>query len=335
MERAAKNEDERNREKIILLKRVFGGILSLKIGKELKEPYCSKFGETGYDSESHYFEEGKAIYKVAEAIADSQLIEFSQKYNDKLSAYSDFLGKYYTYDSAIKELKIESRWPILKEDVEKVYAKHGKAALATIRAILECLDLGFKWDNYLHIQSRAKELGAGKDWRGSLTDLEMTKLVSRHKGDVSISEELIPFAEEIVESWERRPVFVKEKKVKVSKHGVLTDLISAYPSEVFGEKLTLIKKKFRLSSGDEVDLILEDIGGKHLLVEVKPVFEEKATSQILRYKDEYSKEANIPKKMIRIAIVNAKEIDKKFLDVAQELKIEVFRVKISGEKLAT
>jgi hypothetical protein len=190
-----------------------------------------------------------------------------------------------------------------------------------------------KWDNYLYIQNIAKDLGCGKGWRNALTDLEMIGVISRHKGDISIPEELLSFVERILEKWKKRSLPVTEKPIKISKHKVLENLVACFPSEVFHEPMRLFKNPFKLNSGDEIDLVLIDTSGKHVLIEVKPEYEEKAVSQLLRYKYEYSSQVDIDKKDIRLSIVCSKEIEEKFLKALKESGIEVYYLKITGEKI--
>jgi hypothetical protein len=333
-------EEEKIKERVILLKRAFdavaytkGQVSLLQVGKELGDEYCSRFGESGYDSNYNRCDENEVVNRVARKMDDQELLKIFEKYKDKLKPYYDFKGKYYTYIGNKQEFRIGSEWSSL--EMEKLFTKYGKDVSSLLEACFKVIvEMNKEWDNYLYIQNIAKDLGCGKGWRKALTDLEIIGVISRHKGDVSIPEELLPFVKGILEKWQKRPLPASEKPIKISKHKVLEDLVACFPSEVFHEPMRLFKNPFKLNSGDEIDLVLIDASGKHVLVEVKPEYEEKAVSQLLRYKDEYSSQVGIDKKDIRLSIICSKEIEEKFLKALKENGIEVYYLRVMGEKIS-
>jgi hypothetical protein len=334
-------EEEKIKERVILLKKAFdvvvyieGQVSMLQIGKELGDEYCSRFNERGYDSNYNRCDENEVVNRVARKIDDQQLLKIFEKYKGKLKTYYDFKGKYYTYIGSKQEFRIRSEWPSLEVEMEKLFTKYGKDVSSLLEACFKVIvEMDKKWDNYLYIQNIAKDLGCNKGWRKALTDLEIIGVISRHKGDIGIPEELLPFVNEILEKWKKRPLPISEKPIKISKHKVLENLVACFPSEVFQEPMRLFKNPFKLNSGDEIDLVLIDASGKHVLVEVKPEYEEKAVSQLLRYKDEYSSQVGIDKKDIRLSIVCSKEVEEKFLKALRENGIEVYYLRVIGKKI--
>jgi len=189
-------------EKKLLLDRLRYSGLVLKLGKEIGEPYCLQFSDSGYDQNYGYFNHEEAIPKVAERIADDQLVSFFAKPKTRHEVGKvTFMGKFYTLKNG--ELKLESEWPSIQAGLLRLAKKHGD----TLRAVLEAchkvvIEMDERWDNYLKIQSVAKESGADKGWRNALTDLELEGVVARRKGDIQIPAEVAPLVREFLDEFE-------------------------------------------------------------------------------------------------------------------------------------
>ena len=190
----------REEERRILLKRVFPAEELLKIGRQIGDSYCSQFDERGYDKEYKRFSEEEVVNRLSKLLSDQQILEFARKHKDNLYDYSDFKGKYYTYNSKSRELKLQSSWPELEAEVKRLIQKHGENARAFLRACyFVCVEVGKRWKNYYHIQSKAREFGMKRGWMTMLVDFELASVIKRHRGDISIPEELIPFIRRFIE----------------------------------------------------------------------------------------------------------------------------------------
>jgi len=320
-------------EKKKLLKTLFDDLTLLMIGKEVGDEYSKGFSEQGYDVNYKRFDADQVASNVAAKASDLQLMEFSVKYSNKLQTYRSFFGYFYTYFADKKQLKIGNEWNLIKSRLEEIYKKHGKTAYGTLKACYEVYSVqNKKWDNYLFIQSVAAEIG-GKGWRKTLTEMEMAWIVDRHKGDVRIPEELSPLVKKTLEEWEKRPVPLALESIKISRHEALQKLVEAYPHQILGEKLTLLKTDLKLSDGDEIDIVFIDSSGNHVIVDIKTNYEESAVGQLLRYKEKYSGERQVDAQKIRMAIACSKEIDQKFVDVVKGVGIELYQIAISAKKL--
>ncbi len=186
-------QSEKEYERRLLLRRIFPAEKLLEIGKQIGDPYCVQFDERGYDKNYRRFSEEEVISRLSNALSDEQILDFSMKYKDSLSPYRDFLGNYYTYDSKQKEVKLKSSWPKLQREIERLIQKHGENARAFLKACYYvCVELDRKWDNYYHIQSKAREFGMVKGWLTMLADFELAGVIIRRKGDINIPEEIAP-----------------------------------------------------------------------------------------------------------------------------------------------
>lgn len=197
-------------EKKLLLKRIFptpyagyeDTLALFKIGRKLGDQYCLRFDERGYTPTYERFDSEQVVERVAELISDQDLLRYAKEFKEKLSEYSDFKGKYYSYFPKSKELKLESEWHSLKAEGDKMFHKHGNAFIAVLGACWEAnVKLDKKWDNWWIIFSIAKEHGLEKGWLTILADLERIRLIERHKGDIRIPEERIPLIEAILKKY--------------------------------------------------------------------------------------------------------------------------------------
>jgi hypothetical protein len=208
---AARPFDEGKRaELVLLLRKMFDGITTLAIGRELHEAYCLQFNETGHDKDYKYYDEGLAANGVANSILnDEQLLTLCVTYKDKMRSFWDFSGKYYTYLAKTKELKLQGAWPSFERILEDLLTKHGKATYAVLRAYVELRkDYGI-WSacDYNQLAYGAKEL-SGRGWRQALIGLEVEGVIEKRgsgkrPGERSIAPELIPLVQHVLSKWEK------------------------------------------------------------------------------------------------------------------------------------
>ena len=187
-------QSEKECERRLLLRRILPTEKLLEIGKQIGDSYCLQFDERGYDKNYRSFSEEEVISRLSKVLSDEQILDFSIKYKDSLNPYRDFRGNFYTYDSKKREVKLESSWPKLQKEIERLIQKHGENARAFLKACYHiCVELNRKWDNYYHIQSKAREFGMVKGWLTMLADFELAGVITRHKGDIDVPEEVAPF----------------------------------------------------------------------------------------------------------------------------------------------
>jgi len=203
------DNEEKKTERSLLLRRMFDGQTILTIGRELQDPYCMQFSETGYDKNYKYYDEKTLATAVANITTDGQLLNFAQTYAGKLKPYQNFFGKCYTYNARTKELNLESTWEGFEKTLESLLLKHGKATYAVLRAYLDLREDYETWSecDYNRLAYRAKEL-AGKGWKQALIGLEVENVIEkrgsgRTPGKRSIQPEMIPLVERVLSKWER------------------------------------------------------------------------------------------------------------------------------------
>lgn len=124
---------ERNEmdERELLPKKVryFDDIL-LKLGKEIREPYCLQFDDKGYDSQYNRFSESTDIPKIAERVTNDQLLSLFSS-SDIVNHYT-FVGRFYTWRNG--GLTLRSEWPSIKQKLASLLSKHGDSLLAVLKA---------------------------------------------------------------------------------------------------------------------------------------------------------------------------------------------------------
>jgi len=201
---------EKTAERRILFRKVFQPLILLKIGREIGDTYCLQFNENGYDKNYNYYKEDDIISRLAEGLSDDQLVEAVRTNPEAAYSYSRFVGKYYTFDNAKRELTVGSAWPEILSRLEEVFRKHGRAAWAVLKAYLELREDRSAWSScdYNRLQYAAAEL-AGAGWRKALIALEIARVIDkrgsgRRPGERSIALEMIPLVENVVQDWEKR-----------------------------------------------------------------------------------------------------------------------------------
>lgn len=236
------SSEEQQTERALLLRKVFDGRTILAIGRELQEPYCVQFNESGWDKDSKYYDEKIAAINVSKAITnDEHLLAFSVKYKDKLSPYWNFYGKFYTYNAAKKELKLEGSWQLFEQKLENLLSKHGMATYAVLKAFIELRKDYGAWNacDYNQLAYRAKEW-AGNRWKQALTALEIDSVIEkrgsgRRPGERSMPPELVPLVQQVLSRWKKRetpPSIRKKPTIELAKSTeAIWDIFISHASE--------------------------------------------------------------------------------------------------------
>lgn len=200
--------DSRSSELKILLEELKYSDMLLNLGKEIGEPYCLQFNDSGYDQQYNRLDLSSAIIKIAEKVTDDELVAFFSKSPAK--GYT-FLGNFYTMRDG--KLTLGTEYPAIKDRLVKLAAKHGDNLAAVLQACYTvCVEKDKQWKNYLHIEATAKEFGAAS-FRTIITDLELAEVLVRHKGDIKMPRELAPLVQEFLKEFqteEDQPVEIKE-----------------------------------------------------------------------------------------------------------------------------
>ncbi len=226
--------DNRNSELTILLNELKYSDLLLKLGKEIGEPYCIQFNDSGYDQQYNRLDLNTAITRITEKITDDELVSFFSK--NPARGYT-FLGDFYTMRDGT--LSQSTEWPTINERLAKLAAKHGDNLAAVLQACYTvCIEKEKQWKNYLHIEATAKELGAA-NFRTILTDLELAEVLVRHKGDIKMPLELAPLVK----------TFLEEVHTEESPVDEIEDEPVAIPDDMFDVVVghDRLKKLFSLS----------------------------------------------------------------------------------------
>ena len=226
--------DDRMAERKLLLEELRYSNVILKLGKEIGEPYCLQFNDDGYDQQYNRFDNRIAIPKIVDAVTDDRLVSFFS--NNPATGYS-FKGQFYTLRDGA--LALDTDWPAIKESLWRLAGKYppGSAAAVLVACHEVCVKMNKQTNNYLHIQSVSRDLGA-TNFREVLTDLELAGIVIRHKGDIRIPPELIPLVEEFLKECyeEMKPEQVEEEhRVEIPED--LFEVIEGY-----GDVKALVKR---------------------------------------------------------------------------------------------
>ncbi|WP_324664292.1 hypothetical protein VLL09_04935 [Dehalococcoides mccartyi] len=200
--------DSRSIELKILLEEIKYSDVLLKLGKEIGEPYCLQFNDSGYDQQYNHLDLSTAITKITEKVTNDELVSFFSRYPAR--GYT-FLGNFYAMRDGT--LTLGTEWPTIKDRLVKLAAKHGDNLAAVLQACYTvCIEKDKQWKNYLHIEATAKELGTA-NFRAIITDLELAEVLVRHKGDIKMPRELAPLVQEFlkeIHTEEDQPVEIEE-----------------------------------------------------------------------------------------------------------------------------
>lgn len=198
-------------ERKLLIKRIFPTpyagyehMLPLfQICRDMKDLYCLNFNENGYTADYKSFKSEEVISRAAKLLTDDRLLYYVERYKDKLSAWSDFKGKYYTYEPKTRSLKLESEWEKLKTMLDEFFENYSKDGKAVLSAIWEAnVKRDKKRDNWFIIKTLAEDkYGLKKHWLKIISRFEIIGIIERHKGDIWIPEELIPLVGNVLQRW--------------------------------------------------------------------------------------------------------------------------------------
>jgi Holliday junction DNA helicase RuvB len=190
-------ETDRITERKLLLEELKYCNVVLRLGKETGEPYCLQFNDDGYDKQYSRFDNATAIPGIAEKVTDEQLVSFFSK--NAVKGYT-FKGRFYTLKDGV--LVPETDWPSIKDSLIGLGGKHPPGSVAAVLhdCYKECVEMGRESNNYLHIQTVARDLGA-TNFGNVLTGLELAEAVIRNKGDIRIPSERIPLVEAVLNEF--------------------------------------------------------------------------------------------------------------------------------------
>lgn len=190
--------DDKENERRLLLKRIFTPYAStenllFRICKESGDEYCLKFEDTGLTKNYEKCDDEQVVMRTAKLLTDDNLLTYCEKYKDHLNEYHNFKGQYYTYSYQTRTLKIESEWTNLEKKLRDMILHHHKNAKAVLEAIYEVNVDHNKYDNYLMIQTLAKEKGLKEGWYTIISKLELIGVIRRSRGEMTIPDEMIEF----------------------------------------------------------------------------------------------------------------------------------------------
>ncbi|MBN1191076.1 MAG: hypothetical protein JXA46_15070 [Dehalococcoidales bacterium] len=188
--------NEQFNELKILLNELKYSDLLLKLGKEMGEPYCTQFNDSGYDQQYDRLDLSTAIARISEKVTDDELVSFFSR--NPAKGYT-FLGNFYTMQEGT--LTLGTEWPAIKDRLVKLAAKYGDNLAAVLQdCYTVCIGKDKQWKNYLHIEATAKESGA-TSFRTILTDLELVEVLVRYKGDIKMPLEIAFLVQDFLENF--------------------------------------------------------------------------------------------------------------------------------------
>jgi len=190
------NQDDKLKERTILLMRLYGRDEIHKIGTELNIHEIKKF-ENYWDLD-HY----KGTYQIARTLDDKKLEELVARNPPKYISLGGFQGKHYSVDERGR-ISFSSSWPTVKENIKKSLDNWGDKAYSVLRALIN------KKGNSAYFEL-IDEIGKilGKEYVPSwiLPRLEPLKLVFKTGSNKyprwTIPTEIIPVIEEELKGYQ-------------------------------------------------------------------------------------------------------------------------------------
>jgi hypothetical protein len=196
-------------EKELLLRRVFPmpfagwkeTLLLFKVCRERGDSYALSFDELGYTKNYERFNSEEIVKRAAQMLSDDDLLRIAQQNKDQLSSFEEFIGRYYTYFGASKELRLGSIWKEVAEQAESLATKYeGNSFWAVLKAVWKSNFVEERRrDNWWMVYSIAKEEGLTSGWLTIIEDLSRCHLIERYKGDLSIPPERRQLVEELLQ----------------------------------------------------------------------------------------------------------------------------------------
>lgn len=124
------DEEERIKEKALLLMRFYWRDEIYNIGKELNIPYFNQFKD--YWDIDHY----QGALEISKVIADNDLLRLTKENPPKYGlSLGGFQGEYYTATEE-GEVKLGSSWGEVRKNVQKALDKWGEKAYGVLQAII-------------------------------------------------------------------------------------------------------------------------------------------------------------------------------------------------------
>ena len=124
------DEEERIKEKALLLMRFYWSDEIYDIGKELSIPYFNKF--KNYWDMGHY----QGALEISKVITDNDLLKLTKERTPKYGlSLGGFQGKHYTATEK-GDVKLGSPWGGVRENVQKALDKWGEKAYGVLQAII-------------------------------------------------------------------------------------------------------------------------------------------------------------------------------------------------------
>ncbi|MCH8914405.1 MAG: hypothetical protein IIA82_00915 [Thaumarchaeota archaeon] len=123
------NQDDKLKERTILLMRLYWRDEIHKIGTELNIDEIKKF-ENYWDLD-HY----KGAYQIARTLDDKKLEELVARNPPKYVSLGGFQGKHYSVDKRGR-ISFSSSWPTVKENIKKSLDNWGDKAYSVLRALI-------------------------------------------------------------------------------------------------------------------------------------------------------------------------------------------------------
>ena len=214
LQKIAGMDNDRMVERRLLLEELRYSNVILELGKEIGEPYCLQFNKDGYDQQYTRFDNATAIPRIAEKVTDDQLVSFFS--GNPAKGYT-FKGKFYTLRDGA--LVLETDWPSIEDSLLRLGGKHPHGSVAAVLGACYkvCVDMDKQRNNYLHIQTVARDLGA-VNFRDVLTGLELAEIVIRNKGDIRIPPERMPLVETFLNEFqeeEAKPESFEGERIEI------------------------------------------------------------------------------------------------------------------------
>ena len=122
-------EDEKTRERALVLKRLYWLDILYSIGRNRRIPYF--LGTESYWSLNH----DEAAFEIAKAINDDELLVINTEFPPRYVSLGSFQGRFYKATEK-GEIQLGSAWEEVRKNVRKSLQKHGERAFGLLQAII-------------------------------------------------------------------------------------------------------------------------------------------------------------------------------------------------------
>ncbi|MCD6481738.1 MAG: hypothetical protein J7L31_05660 [Thermoplasmata archaeon] len=189
--------EEKIKERALLLMRLYWKDQIYKIGKELGISYFNQFKD--YWDIDHF----QGAFEISKRITDDELLRIVEKNPPKYISLGGFYGKYYTVTEEGK-IKLEGSWNLIRENVHKVLKNYGDKGYAILQAII---NRGGRATYFEIMEEIEKILGRPYIPSYLLPRLQPLKLVfktgSRRYPDWTMPPEIIPIVKEKLADYKK------------------------------------------------------------------------------------------------------------------------------------